>query len=157
MAKPTTREMNELQELGRALWAAQSGRRGELDRELAAAGSTFPQWFALGAIAKAPGSSAHWLAVQTFQSDQAFGTLANRLEAQGLIERTAGEGRKVAHHLTEQGEAMLAIGDAIGDRMLVHSFGDLDADERATLLALLARVGAERPARESPVPDHPAQ
>jgi DNA-binding MarR family transcriptional regulator len=152
MAKRTTNDMDELQELGRALWAAQSGRRGELDRELAAVGSTFPQWFALSAIARAPGSSAHRLAVQTFQSDQAFGTLANRLEAQGLIERTAGDGRKVAHHLTSEGEAMLAVGDAIGDRMLVHSFGHLDAGERATLLALLARVGAQHPSQKTAAP-----
>jgi len=80
----------ELQQLGRALWAAQSRRRAALDRGLATIGTTFPQWFALGEIARHPGSSAHWLAVKTFQSDQSFGTLANRLEAQGLIARSPG-------------------------------------------------------------------
>ena len=135
-----TPEINELQELGRALWAAQSRRRGALDRELATMGTSFPQWFALGAIARHPGSSAHWIAGETFQSDQAFGTLANRLEAQGLITRSPGEGRKVVHHLTAAGEQMLATGNAIGDRMLIRSFGGLTAVERRQLRELLDRV-----------------
>ena len=132
----------ELQQLGRALWAAQSRRRSALDRELAGIGTTFPQWFALGEIARLPGSSAHLLAVKTFQSDQSFGTLANRLETQGLIMRSPGEGRKVAHHLTPAGEAMLDRGNAVGDRMLGASFGSLTAAERRTLRELLDRVGA---------------
>jgi DNA-binding MarR family transcriptional regulator len=142
MADQMTRDIAQLQELGRALWAAQHRRRSALDRELAAVGTTFPQWFALGEIARHPGSSAHWLAGKTFQSDQAFGTLANRLEAQGLIARAPGEGRKVAHHLTPAGEALLAAGNAIGDRMLDRSFGSLTAAERGTLRQLLDRVAA---------------
>ena len=142
MAPEESRDLAQLRELGRALWAAQYHRRTALDRELASLGTTFPQWFALGAIAQHPGASAHQLAGATFQSDQAFGTLANRLEAQGLIARSAGAGRKVAHHLTPEGEAMLAAGDAIGDRMLDRSFGPLSAGERATLRELLDRVSA---------------
>jgi DNA-binding MarR family transcriptional regulator len=132
----------ELQQLGRALWAAQSRRRSALDKALAGIGTTFPQWFALAEIAKHPGSSAHWLAVKTFQTDQSFGTLANRLEAQGLISRSPGKGRKVAHHLTAAGEATLEAGNETGDRMLDTSFGLLDAAERNTLRELLDRVGA---------------
>jgi DNA-binding MarR family transcriptional regulator len=132
----------ELQHLGRGLWSAQHRHRSALDRELAAIGTTFPQWFALGEIARHPGSSAHWLAVKTFQSDQSFGTLANRLEAQGLIIRSPGEGRRVAHLLTPAGEAVLAAANAVGDRMLETSFGPLSTTERRTLLELLERVGA---------------
>jgi DNA-binding MarR family transcriptional regulator len=132
----------ELQQLGRGLWSAQYRHRSALDRELAGIGTTFPQWFALGEIARHPGSSAHWIAVRTFQSDQSFGTLANRLEAQGLITRSPGEGRKVAHQLTPAGEAVLAAADAVGDRMLEASFGPLTATERRTLRELLDRVGA---------------
>ncbi len=142
MADDRTRETTQLQELARALWAAQYRRRSALDRELAARGTTFPQWFALGEIAQNPGASAHWLAVKTFQSDQAFGTLASRLEAQGLVIRSPGEGRKVAHALTPAGEKLLAAGNAISDRMLTTSFGALNAVERATLRELLDRVGA---------------
>lgn len=141
MPDAKSRESEELQQLGRALWAAQHRRRSELDRELAAMGTTFPQWFALGEIAAHPGASAHWLAGKTFQSDQSFGTLATRLEAQGLIERTPGDGRRVAHHLTPEGEAVLAAGNEIGDRMLARSFAPLNAAERASLRELLDRVG----------------
>ena len=48
----------------------------------------------------------------------------------------------MAHHLTAAGEAMLAVGDAIGDRMLARSFGSLSAAERTTLRELLDRVSA---------------
>lgn len=142
MHDQTASEVTQLQELGRALWAAQYRRRSELDRELAVLGTTFPQWFALGEIAAHPGSSAHWLAGKTFQSDQAFGTLANRLESQGLISRSPGEGRKVAHYLTPAGDTMLTAGNAVADRMLARSFGSLAAAERSTLRELLDRVGA---------------
>jgi DNA-binding MarR family transcriptional regulator len=142
MDERSTPETTQLQELGRALWAAQYRRRSALDRELATMGTSFPQWFALGEIAAHPGSSAHWLAGKTFQSDQAFGTLANRLETQGLIARTSGEGRKVAHHLTPAGAAVLAAGNAVADRMLDTSFGTLTAAERSSLRELLDRVGA---------------
>ena len=141
MADRKTREI-QLQELGRALWAAQYRRRSALDRELATLGTTFPQWFALGEIARHPGSSAHWLAGKTFQSDQAFGTLANRLEAQGLIVRSPGEGRRVAHALTPAGEALLTAGNDISDRLLDRSFGPLSGAERGILRELLDRVGA---------------
>lgn len=147
MADDKTRDVTQLEELGRALWAAQYRRRSALDHELANVGTTFPQWFALGEISKQEGASAHWLAVKTFQSDQAFGTLANRLEAQGLIARSPGEGRKVAHHLTPSGEAMLAAGNAVANRMLDQSFGSLTIAERTTLRELLDRVGRALDAR----------
>lgn len=131
----------DLQQLGRAVKAAQYRHHRLLDRELAAAGTTLSQWDALRAIARHPGSSAHWLAGETFQSDQAFGTLATRLEAQGLITRSPGDGRKVAHGLTDTGAAVLTAGNAIADRVLERSFGSLNAGERATLRELLDRVG----------------
>jgi DNA-binding MarR family transcriptional regulator len=140
MPEDKINDMTQLEQLGRALWAAQYRRRTALDRELANLGTTFPQWFALGEIAKKEGASAHWLAVKTFQSDQAFGTLANRLEAQGLISRLPGDGRKVAHYLTPSGEAMLAEGNAVNTRLLDQSFDQLTPAERTTLRALLDRV-----------------
>lgn len=133
----------ELQQLGRAVKAAQYRHHRTLDRELAAVGTTLPQWDALRAIARHPGSSAHWLAGETFQSDQAFGTLANRLVAQGLVVRSPGQGRRVDHDLTDAGRAMLAAGNTVADRVLELSFGSLGARERETLFALLERVGGE--------------
>ena len=135
----------ELQQLGRAVKAAQYRHHRTLDRELATVGTTLPQWDALRAIARHPGSAAHWLAVETFQSDQAFGTLATRLVSQGLIVRSPGQGRRVEHNLTDAGRAMLAAGNTVADRVLAQSFGSLSAENRETLFALLERVGGEAP------------
>jgi DNA-binding MarR family transcriptional regulator len=134
-------ELGTLQQLGRAVKAAQYRHHRWADRELGAIGTTLPQWDALRAIARHPGSSAHLLAGETFMSDQAFGTLASRLVDQGLVVRTPGYGRRVEHDLTEAGRAMYEAGSRVADAVLTQSFGDLDDTERATLLALLSRIG----------------
>ena len=86
--------------LGRAIKQAQYRHQRGLDTRLREVGTTLAQWDALRAIDRNPGASAHDLAHETFQGDQSFGTLANRLEAQGLIRRTPGRGRRIAHRLT---------------------------------------------------------
>lgn len=131
-----------LQRLGLAVKQAQYLHHRTLDARLATIGSTLVQWDALRAIDRAPGESAHALAVVTFQSDQAFGTLAARLVSRGLVVRTPGRGRRIEHRLTAAGEKMLAAGHPIADEMLEASFADLDDAERVTLLELLGRVGA---------------
>jgi DNA-binding MarR family transcriptional regulator len=83
------------------------------------------------------------LAVETFQSDQAFGTLANRLAVQGLIERRPGRGRRIEHHLTPAGEETLEAGHPIANEVLGASFANLSEKERSTLLDLLIRVMGE--------------
>lgn len=139
----TTAGLNSLQELGRAVKVAQYRHHRWADRELGKIGTTLPQWDALRAIARHPGSSAHWLAGETFMSDQAFGALASRLVDQGLVVRTPGYGRRVEHHLTEAGQAMHEAGGRVVDAVLAESFGGLTHAERATLLELLSRVGTD--------------
>jgi DNA-binding MarR family transcriptional regulator len=129
----------ELQALGRAVKELQYRHHRALDSGLSAVGSTLAQWDALRAIGRNPGASAHLLAGETFQSDQAFGTLANRLLAQGLIERTAGRGRRIEHHLTEAGERMLAAGKPIADSVVTTSFSGFTVAERSALLVLLTK------------------
>ena len=129
------------QDVGRALKRAQYRNHRALDRALAAVGTTLAQWDALRAIAEAPSASAHDLAVATFQSDQAFGTLAGRLIAQGLVERSPGRGRRIEHRLTDAGERLLAEAGAVAAGVTARSFAELSAAELATLHALLARVG----------------
>src|ERR1700709_470558 len=102
--------MSDQQQTGRLLKRAQWRNHRATDRALATIGSSLAQWDALRAISESPDSSAHDLAIVTFQSDQAFGTLANRLEAQGLIARTSGRGRRVEHALTAEGARMLKAG-----------------------------------------------
>ncbi|MCX4915917.1 MarR family winged helix-turn-helix transcriptional regulator [Streptomyces sp. NBC_00687] len=131
----------DLEELGRAVKEAQYRHHRALDTRLAGVGTTLAQWDALRAIARTPGASAHELAVATFQGDQAFGTLASRLAAQQLVERRPGRGRRIEHRLTEAGERVLAAGRTVARDILATSFGPLTEPERATLLALLRRVG----------------
>ncbi len=130
----------ELETLGRAIKQVQYRHHRALDAGLATVGTTLAQWDALRAIGRAPGSSAHALAVETFQSDQAFGTLANRLAAQGLIDRRPGRGRRIEHHLTLAGERILEAGHPIANDVFGASFASLSEKERSTLLDLLIRI-----------------
>ncbi|HEX3678879.1 MAG TPA: MarR family winged helix-turn-helix transcriptional regulator [Galbitalea sp.] len=129
------------QETGRLLKRAQYRNHRSADRALSAIGTTLVQWDALRAISESPDSSAHDLAITTFQSDQAFGTLASRLEAQGLIARTSGKGRRVEHALTAEGRRMLEAGAAVTRAVSERSFARLSGAEVRTLRDLLDRVG----------------
>lgn len=131
-----------LRALGQAVKQAQYRHHRALDTALTSAGSTLAQWDALRAIERRPGASAHDLALATFQSDQAFGTLASRLVAQGLVERRPGHGRRIEHHLTPAGADVLAAGQPLVDDVLVTAFAPLGEKDRALLLELLQRVNA---------------
>jgi DNA-binding MarR family transcriptional regulator len=130
----------DLETLGRAVKQVQYRHHRALDGRLASVGTTLAQWDALRAIGRNPGASAHLLAVETFQSDQSFGTLANRLAAQGLIQRRAGHGRRIEHHLTPAGEQVLEAARPIAMDVFTASFAHLSGTERSTLLDLLLRV-----------------
>ena len=131
------------QSTGRILKRAQYRNHRAADRALREIGTTLVQWDALRAISESPDSSAHDLAVATFQSDQSFGTLANRLESQGLIERASGHGRRVEHRLTGAGHEMLGAGIEVTAKVSAKSFEGLSAEELQTLQDLLSRVGEE--------------
>ncbi|KPI19773.1 transcriptional regulator, MarR family [Actinobacteria bacterium OK074] len=133
----------ELQILGRAVKQAQYRQHRALDSALGAVGTTLAQWDALRAISRRPGASARELAVATFQSEQAFGTLAGRLVAQGQVERRPGRGRRIEHHLTSAGEETLQAGHRVADEVLGECFEPLTTGERETLLELLHRIGGE--------------
>lgn len=131
---------SELQTLGRAVKQAQYRQHRALESGLTAIGTTLAQWDALRAISNATGASARELAAATFQSEQAFGTLASRLVAQGLVERRPGRGRRIEHHLTPDGERILSEGHLVATGVLTSCFSPLSAAERTALLALLQRL-----------------
>ncbi|WP_069773451.1 MarR family winged helix-turn-helix transcriptional regulator [Streptomyces sp. LUP30] len=135
----------ELQILGRAVKAVQHRQHRALDSRLASIGSTLAQWDALRAIGRTPGASARQLAAATFQSEQAFGTLAGRLVAQGLVDRRPGHGRRIEHHLTAEGERVLNAGHDVADTVLGECFEGLTEAERQTLLALLRKIEESQP------------
>ena len=127
--------------VGRLLKRVQYRNHRAMDRALADIGTTLVQWDALRVISEQPNSPAHALAVATFQSDQSFGTLATRLESQGLIRRTPGKGRVVEHRLTPAGTKMLAAGTAVARDVVARAFAALSRAEVAKLHELLLRVG----------------
>jgi DNA-binding MarR family transcriptional regulator len=113
-----------------------------MDHALRDVGVTLVQWDALRAIDRTPGASSHDLARATFQSDQAFGTLATRLLARELVERQPGIGRRVGFALTSEGRAALSAGHDVAAVVLPELFSALSHAEEAQLLALLRKLGA---------------
>ncbi|RDV45231.1 MarR family transcriptional regulator [Leifsonia sp. ku-ls] len=132
-----------LEALGLAIKRAQYRNHRTMDAALRPVGVSLVQWDALRAIARMPGASGHDLAVATFQSDQAFGTLANRLAERGLIVRTAGRGRRIDHELTDAGRAALEEGHAVAAGVLDDLFAPLDEGRRAALWEALGILTAE--------------
>lgn len=137
----------ELEYLGRAIKQAQYRQHRALETALSAVGTTVVQWDAMRAVNRMPGASAHALAQATFQTDQAFGTLAGRLLAQGLIERTPGTGRRIDHTLTRAGAAKLAEAEIVASRVRETLFAPLDEDERAVLRSILDRLAGDEGVR----------
>ncbi len=68
-----------LEPLGLLIKTVQHRHHRTLDAKLAPLGVSLVQWSALREIDRHPGVSMHRLAELTFNSDQAFGTLATRL------------------------------------------------------------------------------
>jgi DNA-binding MarR family transcriptional regulator len=122
-----------LEELGRAVKQLQYRHQRGMDQRLRQAGTSLAQWDALRAISRRPNSSAHALAELTFQTDQSFGALANRLVRAGLIERKPGRGRAIWHRLTPKGQSILKRGYEVIAEVLEASFGPLSTRRRADL------------------------
>jgi DNA-binding MarR family transcriptional regulator len=141
----------DLEALGQAIKRAQYRNHRAMDNALRDLGVSLVQWDALRAIQRMPGASGHELAVETFQSDQAFGTLASRLVDRGLITRSATRGRRLEHTLTEAGTAALEAGDRVAARVRSELFASLDEDQRAALHRSLVALTGEPPPDRAPV------
>ena len=110
------------------------------NERLAPLGLTIVQWDALRHLHENPGASLHRLAILTFQTDQAFGTLAARMIDRGLIERLDTPGRAVRHRLTPRGDELRERAAGILGEVLSESFAPLSASERDTFGALLEKL-----------------
>jgi DNA-binding MarR family transcriptional regulator len=130
----------DLEHLGRSLKRAQDRDHRALDAALRPLGISLVQWDALKAIGQNPGASSHELALATFQSDQACGTLAGRLVGAGWVVRHGGEGRRLSHHLTEAGRSIHARGRVLVSEELQHLFERLSESDRSTLQGLLGKL-----------------
>ncbi len=129
-----------LQEVGHAIKRVQHRHHRAADLRLAPLGTTLVQWDALRHISQSPDSSSHHLAQLTFQTDQSFGALANRLEAQKLITREQGPGRAILHRLTPAGKKLFQAGQAVVEAIMVESFAPLKPAEMKVLHDLLTRL-----------------
>jgi DNA-binding MarR family transcriptional regulator len=100
-------------------------------------GVSLVQWDTLRHLHENPGASLHDLAQLTFQTDQAFGTLAARMAERGLIERIPAPGRAIRHRITDKGEKIRAEGTARVAAILTDSLGGLTLEQRDQLGDLL--------------------
>ena len=107
---------------------------------LADLGVSLPQWDTLRHLHHSPEASLHDLAQLTFQTDQAFGTLAGRMVERGLIERVPGPGRAIRHRLTDEGERIRREGERRVRAARRRSFAALSERQVDELGALLDRV-----------------
>jgi DNA-binding MarR family transcriptional regulator len=132
-----------LETLGQAIKRAQYRNHRTMDAALREVGVSLVQWDALRAIERMPGASGHDLALATFQSDQAFGTLANRLVDRGLIVRSAGHGRRLEHTLTTSGQAALQDGHRVAADVLEDLFAPLEEEQRVALAQALRMLSQD--------------
>jgi DNA-binding MarR family transcriptional regulator len=129
-----------LGEIGLSVKRLQMRHHRALNAALAEHDLTLAQWDALRHLDKHPDASLHDLAQLTFQSDQAFGTLAARMIDGGLIERVTGPGRAVKHQLTAKGQTLRKAGFKLVERILEKSFETLSPKQLATFGDLLEQV-----------------
>jgi DNA-binding MarR family transcriptional regulator len=126
-----------IQEIGLGVKRLQMRHHNAANAALAPLGLSLVQWDALRHLDRNPHASLHDLARLTFQSDQAFGTLAARMIDRGLIERVPGPGRAIRHRLTEKGQRLRATGGQVVDQILTDSFAALSAEDLSAFRDLL--------------------
>ena len=131
---------SELEDLGLMIKKIQWRHHRALDAQLIGLGISLVQWNALREIDRNPGLCAHGLAELTFNSDQAFGMLTNRLVRLGFIHRQPGAGRANIHRLTESGKSRLSQGQKIMKQLLTASFSPLNGEERTTLAQIMVKM-----------------
>lgn len=129
-----------LLDMGLAIKRLQVAHHRAATEALRQLGVTLVQWDALRHLRAHPGASLHDLAVLTFQTDQAFGTLATRLEARGFIRRTAGRGRAIRPEITDEGTRVYLAGRELMQGVVERSFSPLDPGEREAFAGMLARL-----------------
>jgi DNA-binding MarR family transcriptional regulator len=130
----------QLLELGLAVKRLQVKHHRAATEALRPLDVTLVQWDALRHLHANPGSSLHDLAALTFQTDQAFGTLADRLEARGLIRRVRGVGRAIRPELTSEGQRVFSEGQRLMQKVVKQSFAPLTEKERDSLANMLDRL-----------------
>jgi DNA-binding MarR family transcriptional regulator len=89
-----------------------------IDKAVRPLGLNLGLWAVLREVARTPGASASELGRAAFHTPQTVSGLLQRLQDQGLIERTSGRGRIVENHLTPQGENVNRQATAAADQII---------------------------------------
>jgi DNA-binding MarR family transcriptional regulator len=129
-----------LSQIGLSIKKLQARHHRAIDAALRPKGLSLVQWDALRHLHENPDASLRDLVRLTFQSEQAAGTLANRLVAGGLVRRAEGPGRAVRHQLTQRGAQLLVAGSEIVEGVLAESFASLGPEELSCFDSLLGRL-----------------
>jgi DNA-binding MarR family transcriptional regulator len=125
--------------------------RREISALVAPHGLTVPQYTALSILRDRAGLSNAQLARRSYVTPQSMNEVIAALERDGLVARSpaANHGRVLEMALTDAGQEVLARCDAAVTEMEDRMLADLDAGERAQLLAALKdcvhRLGAGLP------------
>jgi DNA-binding MarR family transcriptional regulator len=88
-------------------------------------------WAVLREVAHTPGASASELGRAAFHTPQTVGGLLQRLEDQGLVERSSGRGRIVENHPTPRGSEVLRKATAAADDIIRGALAHIDATHTA--------------------------
>ncbi len=127
-------------DLAMLLRRAQLRKQMACEAALAEVGLTLPQWGMLYAVAAAPDSSTHALALFIGQSDQSAGAVVTRLEQRGLLKRRPGVGKAILHRITPDGEELVRRSSVIVEDVMAALLADLDDRALRELRASLESV-----------------
>ncbi|KAF2992072.1 MarR family transcriptional regulator [Methylocystis sp. MJC1] len=127
-----------------SLKRAQIAKSGAFDRNLASLGLTMAQWVVLDRIRAHPAQSTHALAKASLMTDQSVGELVAKLAKRGLIQRVAGPGRSIRHHLTDAGAELLEKAAPLVADALESAFAGLSHSEIEQLIQLLDRIATTK-------------
>jgi DNA-binding MarR family transcriptional regulator len=116
-------------------------------------GVTVAEWVVSRALFDEDGVKPSQLADKLAMTRSSISKLLDRLAAKGFVEVEGDEldGRAQVVHLTARGRRLVPKLAASADENDAETFGDLGAEERATLLATLKRVVAHLGLRGPPV------
>ena len=129
-----------LREVGASIKRLQVRHFRAMSAELAPLDVSPVQWDALRHLHHNPDASLHDLARLTYQTDQSFGALANRMIERGLIERVPGPGRAVRHRVTAKGDDVRKAADDVVERVLARAFASLTPEQVEQFDALLTTL-----------------
>jgi DNA-binding MarR family transcriptional regulator len=98
-----------------------------IDEALRPIGLNLGLWAVLREVGRTPGASASELGRASFHTSQTVGGLLQRLQEQGLVDRSSGRGRIVENHLTPRGAEVVRQATEAADDVIRGALEHVDA------------------------------